>query len=240
MTSGTLSLSDDEVRVFFAVPARLAATAGARDILSDVDRAHIARFVFERDRIVALASRALQRIALSQCSEVLPGTWTFGGAQLSKPYVATPLLARPLEFSVANAVGLVACAVSAGRPVGIDVEPVRAEVMVDVIDRCWTPRERQLLESDASPARLRRFAETWTAKEAYVKARGLGLSLNLADVDIDLDADPPRLDVAARSGNDGADWRLYSWFPLETHAAGLCVHHEGKDVRVTHRWIDEA
>lgn len=238
MTSTSSQLNDDEVRVFFAVPARLAAVPGASDILSDVDRAHVARFVFERDRIVALASRALQRIALSQCSDVRPDTWTFGGDHLSKPYISSPLPAHRLEFSVANAVGLVACAVSISRPVGIDVEPVRAEVMLDVVDRCWTPRERHLLESDTSPARLRRFAETWTAKEAYVKARGLGLSLNLTDVDIDLDVQPPRIDVSERSGNDGADWRLFSWFPLETHAAGLCVHHEGKEVRVTHRWIE--
>lgn len=237
MTPVSFRLSDDEVRVFLAVPARLAAAARAVDVLSDADREHVARFVFERDRTVALASRALQRIALSRCSDVLPEAWTFGGDRLSKPFIATPLLERPLEFSVANAVGLVACAVSLGRPVGIDVEPIRDDVLVDVVDRCWTPRERKLLESDLSPARLRCFAQTWTAKESYVKARGLGLSLNLLDVDIDLDVDPPRIDVAERSGNDGAEWRMYSWFPLETHAACLCVHHEGRDIRLTHHWI---
>lgn len=234
-------LGDEEVCVFFAVPAHIAASPAAFRMLSDDDRAHVARFVFERDRTVSLASRALQRIALSHCvSGVTPDTWAFAGDRLSKPSIAAPALARPLEFSVANTVGLVACAVSIGRPVGLDVEPLRTEVMFDVVERCWSAREKQhLAATEPSSTRLRRFAETWTAKEAYVKARGLGLSLDLTNVDVDLDVDPPRLAVAERAGNDGADWRLVSWFPLDTHAAALCVHHEGRDVRVTHQWIEQ-
>lgn len=233
------SLSDNEVRVFFARPDRLAADRTARDVLSAVDRAHVSRFVFERDRTVALASRALQRLALSQCVNVTPDAWSFAAVDGGKPYVSAPASEHDLQFSVANCVGLVACAVTRGRPIGLDVEPARPDVMYDVVERCWTRRERAHLESVPLAARLRRFAETWTAKESYVKARGVGLALDLRDVDIDLDVDPPQLTVAERSGADGAAWRLFSWFPIETHAAALCVHHENRDVHVTHRWIED-
>ena len=189
---------------------------------------------------MALASRALQRLALSQCVGVPPDAWEFTAADGGKPYVSAPDSARDLQFSVANCIGLVACAVTRGRPVGLDVEPTRPEVMYDVVERCWTRRERTLLEHAPMTARLRRFAETWTAKESYVKARGVGLALDLTDVDIDLDVDPPQLTVAERAGADGADWRLFSWFPVDSHAAALCVRHNGREVQVTHRWIEPA
>lgn len=49
----------------------------ALEALPPDDRAHVARFRFERDRELALASRTLQRRALSACAGVAPGDWRF-------------------------------------------------------------------------------------------------------------------------------------------------------------------
>ena len=63
------SIGAREVLVFLAQPETLAPDPDARAILAADDLAHIARFRFERDRHIALASRALQRRALSSCAD---------------------------------------------------------------------------------------------------------------------------------------------------------------------------
>src|SRR5262245_43434530 len=82
-------------------------------ILDDVDRAHVARFRFEVDRDIALASRALQRRALAAYATAIPPeAWRFAADANGRPAITAPANAPPLVFSAANTRGLVGCAVA--------------------------------------------------------------------------------------------------------------------------------
>jgi len=227
-----------EVLVFLAQPETLALDPDARAILAADDLAHIARLRFEHDREIAQASRALQRRALSSCTDVAPDAWRFVADNNGRPRIAAPAGAPALCFSVANTRGLVACAVSVAREVGLDVENWRDDAPAALIERCFGPDERTALASLPTAAQSRRFVELWTLKEAYIKARGLGLSLPLERISLTLDDGVPRLALDPSLDDDAASWQFALWSPNASHAAALCVRRgDGPPLTIDSRWL---
>jgi len=214
--------------------------AAAEAILDDADRAHVARFRFEADRDLALASRALQRRALSACAtDVAPEAWRFAADANGRPVITAPVGAPPLVFSAANTRGLVGCAVADRGELGLDLETHRDDAPADLIDRYFAPAERAALAALPEPERPRRFVELWVLKEAYLKARGVGLgAIPLEDVAVILDDGPPRLALAPALADAAASWQLALWSPTPSHAAAVCVRRDpaGPEVTLHHRW----
>ena len=169
---------------------------------------------------------------------VAPDAWRFVADDNGRPQIAAPLPAPPLCFSVANTRGLVACAVSVSREVGLDVETWRDDAPSPLIERCFAPDERVALAALPTAAQPRRFIELWTLKEAYIKARGLGLSLPLERISVALDDGEPRLSLDPALADDAASWQLALWSPTPSHAAALCVHRgDGPPLTIDLRWL---
>ena len=234
-----MTLGEHDVRAYLGDPDRVRSRQDAEQVLSADDRAHVSRFRFERDQHLALASRALQRFALSACARVEPSAWQFAADEYGKPRITTPIMSPPLAFSAANTSGLVACAVNHTRCVGIDVEGLRSDIPVGVVRRCWSTDERATFEALSPADQRRRFVETWTAKEAYVKARGLGLSLDLRHVEVIFGGHRPQLRLDPAVEDDAAQWHLTIWAPTPSHAAAVCVRADGRPVRVVPIWLEE-
>lgn len=214
--------------------------AAAEAVLDDADRAHVARFRFEADRDLALASRALQRRALSASAPAIaPSAWRFAADANGRPVITAPEGAPPLVFSAANTRGLVGCAVAEAGELGLDLETYRDDAPADLIDRYFAPAERAALAALPEPARPQRFVELWVLKEAYLKARGIGLGgIPLEQVAIRLDDGAPRLVLAPALADDAASWQLALWSPTPAHTAAVCVRRDpaGPDVTLHHRW----
>ena len=232
------ALDGGDVRVFLAVPDDLVRRTDVDQILSPEDLAHVSRFRSERHQRLALASRALQRYALSACVPVDASAWRFVVDEHGKPSIASPSVRPSLSFSVANTIGLVACAVTVGGPIGIDVEGVKADIPMGVVKRCWSLQERDALESLMPEDRPRRFVETWVAKEAYVKARGLGLLLDLSHVTVRFGASGPQLELDPQLEDAAERWHLTVWAPTSSHVAALCVVNERRGMKCAPQWID--
>jgi 4'-phosphopantetheinyl transferase len=237
------------VLLLLARPAELLA-GGARarfaEALSDNDRQHIARFRLARDREVAMASRVLQRIALSAATdnEVAPGSWRFAAGANDRPVlVEPPRKWSTLRFSAANTVGLVGCLVAIDREVGFDLERVREQLPTELLDHCLSERERAALLTLASRDRITRFVELWTAKEAYLKARGLGVAERLAEVEILFDGDGiSTLALGAALHDRPVRWQLEISRPTIEHVAAVCVErHEAEgQIAINLRWETQA
>ncbi len=231
-------LGADEVAVFFARPEALAEPdrrAAALAILTPAELPRLARFRFDRDRDVALASRALQRRALSRCAPVAPAAWRFATTAHGRPEIVAP--ASRLRFNVANTHGLVACAVTLDRELGLDVEAVRADAPAEIVDSHFAPSEQAALWALPADQQARRFVALWTLKEAYVKARGVGLELPLDRFWYQLDAGPPRLTIAPELRDDAATWQIALWSPTADHVAALCVRRPaGPPLAIGHHW----
>ena len=236
--SDSVWIRSREVIVFLARPETVANAPAARAMLAADDLAHIDRMRFHRDREIALASRVVQRKALSSCANIAPDAWRFVADDNGRPMTVAPGDAPPLSFSVANAHGLVGCAVTLSREVGFDIERLRSDAPEALIARCLTPYERAALAVLPVDRQPRRLLELWTLKEAYVKARGLGLLLGLDRVEVSIEDGRPSLALDPSVDDDAGFWQLAQWSPTESHVVALCVRRDDNaPLTIDTRWV---
>ncbi len=117
---------------------------------------------------------------LSRYADVAPRDWPFRIDEHGRPELAARPAGTPdLRFNVSHTNGLVACAVTVGREVGVDVEHTGRRLVHDVAERFFSPREVADLRACPAADQPVVFFDYWTLKESYIKARGLGLALPL-------------------------------------------------------------
>jgi 4'-phosphopantetheinyl transferase len=99
-----------------------------------------------------------------------------------------------VQFNLAHSGDVALVAVSAGAPVGVDVERWDRDVEhLELAERFFSPVERRTLNAlverdEVVPG----FFACWTRKEAYLKATGVGITRGLDYFDVSLD---PREDA---------------------------------------------
>ncbi len=234
-------LARGDVDVWAAEPSALDAAevrAACEALLTDDERARQRAFVFERNRREGLLTRALVRSVLSRYRPTAPGAWRFARNAHGRPHLDPPC---GLSFNLSNHPTLVVCAVTEGREIGVDVEPVsRGPAIVDLGGAAFTDEERDDLRRLQPPERLERAVTLWTLKEAYVKARGQGLSLPVDAVAFRFTRGEPRLSVSAAI-DDRPDRWWFQTFDLAGHRIAVAVERAGPtppSVRL--RWLTPA
>ncbi len=194
-------------------------------VLAPDERVRGEAFVFPIHRHEHLVTRALARGVLARHVGASPRALAFRRTEHGRPELVPP---HVLRFNLTNTVHLVACAVSAeGAEIGVDAEPLaRADDVLAVAETVFTLRERAELARATEEARRRQAVGLWTAKEAYMKARGLGLSLEPASFEI----------LGGRVQPDERPWKLVAR-ELEGHVVTVCVG-TAADVRLEIRVAD--
>jgi 4'-phosphopantetheinyl transferase len=237
-----------DVLPFNAVHIDLLSTANAgalakvdayRELLSADEHERMARFVFERDRRAFLLTRALVRTTLSRYASVRPADWRF----ITNAHGRPELLDRPagvpdLRFNISHTTGLIACAVTIGREVGVDIEHIGRHLSHDVAGRHFAPAEVDDLRRLPDDQQQRVFFDYWTLKESYIKARGFGLALPLCDFAFKLHPpDPPTIAFEPALEDDPATWQFLQEWPTPQHRLALAVRREGDDLPVRIREV---
>ncbi len=209
-------------------------------LLAPDEYARMARFMFERDRRQYLLTRALVRTMLSRYAPVLPTEWRFGTNQHGRPEILNrPPGVRDLRFNLSHTEGLIACAVTVAREVGVDVEYVGRLLVYDVADRFFAPREAAALRALPAADQPLMFFDFWTLKESYIKARGLGLAMPLADFAFRLDPPgAPVISFESTLDDDPAAWQFVQSWPSPMHRLALAVRRTGPDVDVRIREVE--
>jgi 4'-phosphopantetheinyl transferase len=196
-------LNPGDVHVWHRATASLdeASLLADVDLLSAEEKIRHARFMFDRDKRDFAVAHALVRRVLSLYSATPPREWRFAGSPNQKPRLADEQAGEPpLLFSLSHTHGVVACAVSRGLEVGIDVESIdRIVDAADVARRFFAPSEIAMLDACTADEHSTRFVELWTLKEAYVKAIGRGLIVPLDQFSFSFD-DIGRIEFAAEPG----------------------------------------
>ena len=169
--------------------------------LNDQERQRAARFRFQRDRDRFLASRGLLRHILASYLNAPAGEIHFGYAPQGKPF----LVDHPdIHFNLSHAGEVLVIAVAAGRELGVDVEQVFPEaVMNEVSGPVLSDPERVAFRRLNPGERRDWFVRLWTRKEAYIKADGRGMSLRLERIDVSTLPERVRL-----LGDAADDWPL--------------------------------
>ena len=197
------------------------------------------RLIFQRDRRRFLVTRALARTMLSRYAPVKPADWRFVTNVHGRPEILDrPAGVPDLRFNISHTEGLIACAVTIGREVGVDVEHIGRRLTHDVPARFFAPREVRDLRALPEAEQPRAFFDYWTLKEAYIKARGFGLALPLGDFAFHL-APPaaPTISFEPSLADDPATWQFTQAWPTPAHRLAVAVRRTGADLPVRIREV---
>lgn len=219
----------DEVHVWTVDPEALTDPAlleRYEGLLSDDERARRDRFRFERGRHECLVTRALVRTTLSRYVPVAPERWRFVANRHGAPALAPGQVEPPLRFNLAHTRGLIACAVTVDRDVGVDVEWTgRRGASVALADHFFSPSEARALRALPAEQQRERFFRLWTLKESYIKARGMGLAIPLDRFSFRLDdgSDPIRIELDEGLEDEAEAWQFALWQPTPAHRLAVGV-----------------
>ncbi|XP_020236894.1 uncharacterized protein LOC109816332 isoform X2 [Cajanus cajan] len=179
-----------EVHFWYVLPDEVKSTNLLNqylEILSPCEKEDIFRMRGEQLKKSALLARALVRTTLARYQtkcQIDPKSLKFRKNNYGKPEMdgqyADDWSLPPLHFNISHTSSLIACGVTVGSPIGIDVEEKQRRLKNDILAfarRFFSPHEIEMLTHIADPElRLQEFIKLWTLKEAYVKALGKGFS----------------------------------------------------------------
>lgn len=215
-----------EVLVVCAAPDVISAElARARYLahLSPAERAQHDRFRFDDDRHTYLVAHALVRSTLGSMLGVAPSALEFEVGEHGKPELRRA--PSSLRFNLSHTRGLVACAVTRGDDLGVDVEQIERKLEIESLARSvFSEAEQAAVRALAGLAQRERFFRHWTLKEAYLKALGVGISLPLRSLHVELaEGQAPCLVFHPPLQDDARSWWLASEGLHGTHMLGVAV-----------------
>jgi 4'-phosphopantetheinyl transferase len=149
-------------------------------LLDVAERRRAERFQVEHARTTWVAAHGALRVVLARYLDAAPTAVAFTERPGGKPAV----VGDAVEWNLSHTAGLVAVAVTAaGRPVGVDVEALRAlHHEAGVASRVLTDEEHHQYESLPDDRRNAFLLRMWARKEALVKASGEGIRSSLATI----------------------------------------------------------
>jgi 4'-phosphopantetheinyl transferase len=176
-----------------------------------------------RDRVAT--SDDFKRRVLSRYAAVAPSDWQFSLNAHGKPALAGAIYA--LDFNLSHSGDWLACAVTAGTPVGVDLEYCHAKrPTMKLARRFFRQEEAEALQVYRGARQRDRFYDFWTLKEAAVKARGEalvpglqahGFALNFLP---GLERESASIAVTTADVGDGAHYCLLD--PMAQYRVAIC------------------
>ena len=203
-------------------------------ILSDDERGRAARFRFEMHRDRFVAGRGIQRLLLARYLGVDPAAIRYRLAAHGKPSLDGPGAESGIRFNVSNAEDGLLVALTPGREVGVDLEPLHRVVDRDAVARrFFSAPENRVYDGIAEHERDAAFFTCWTRKEAYIKAVGDGLSMPLDCFDVTLRPGEPARLLATRGDTAQAErWTMRELDAGPGWLAALVVEGAGCELRL--------
>ncbi|PDT16669.1 phosphopantetheinyl transferase [Rhizobium sp. J15] len=192
--------------------------------LSSNERERAATYRFERDRTLFIAGRYLLRQLLSAHTETQPDKVVL----LADAYGKLTVEGRDrLQFSLSNADGLVAVAVTSDcERVGIDCERADAEIEAAALESYCSLDERRWLDQMPAGERPRAAVAVWTLKESHLKALGVGLRGDARSVAFSWQDGIP---VLVHSGEPDRQWHHRLLESGSQHVVALAVRCQSGD-----------
>lgn len=215
-------------------------------LMNPEERARRDRYVFAKDRRQFLVTRGFVRTLIAGYTGLPAADCVFVANRYGRPSLQPSVRPKPdattedpFEFNLSHTHGLVACAVTRGREVGIDVEDLeRMEINPDLPRRYFSAAEVDALDKVPLPEHRSRFFDYWTLKEAYIKARGMGLSLPLDGFSFHLERGrAPRISFGAID-DDPSSWQFAQFDPSPRYRMALAVRRRGPDLTIRIREFD--
>lgn len=197
-------LEGDEVHVLASrldlPPAALSALVR---LLSRDELERARRFLAERDRRRFIAAHGTLRALLGRCLRWPPSAIRFRLGRDGKPSIASPGVSG-LHFNLSHAGERSLIAIAREREVGVDLEPIRADIEFhEIALRIFTATERAALARVSAAELPEAFFRCWVRKESRLKATGDGLSGDATEVEVTMAAEQPAAAAPMRAAFGG-------------------------------------
>jgi 4'-phosphopantetheinyl transferase len=198
--------------------------------LDEIERARRFATPLLRDRFIAC--RGALRILLGGYTGRPAAALILEQGPFGKPALASPAPGEtaPLVFNVSHSDAFALAALTLTRPIGVDLERVRALPDADQLAaQNFGPGEQSEYLALLPEWRPTGFFQCWTRKEAFIKATGEGLSRSLASFQVTLG--PCQLPQIVHIDGDGdlaREWSLHAFIPETGYMAALAAH--GRDL----------
>lgn len=168
------------VRVW-VVPVDVPPDTAARcaEVLDDGERTRAEAFLSPLDRRRFTVAHGALRIMVGRVLETRSAALTWIPGRHGKPELAPPW--SGLHTSLSHSGDMIAMAISADRPVGVDIQHPVPDLDTNGLSARFFPPDEASYVAAGRHARARadRFAYLWVRKEAVVKAAGSRIWANL-------------------------------------------------------------
>jgi 4'-phosphopantetheinyl transferase len=179
------------------------------------------RFHFESDRRNFIIGRGLLRLILGHYLQIEPGVVSFKYGFFGKPYLPEKLNPDQLYFNLAHSHHLVLYAFS-HRHIGVDIEYIRPMADMDTVAwHIFSTSEYADWLALPPTEQLEAFYNSWTCKEAYLKAAGAGLTQSPTKIEITSVPGQPTQWLGQT--DESTDWVLQTINLAPGYAAALVV-----------------
>lgn len=175
----------------------------------------IDKFYNEKDRVRCLYAEVITRYALFNLgvdsNSVVIERDINGKPQLSNM--------KNLHFNISHSGDWVVCAISS-LDVGIDVEEIKDNYIMDIAKNCLTDNEYGQLLHCEQCTQVSKFYKFWTLKESYVKNIGLGMKKSFNEFEFLLNGSKINFFI---DGKECADYYFEQYYLDEKHQVALCT-----------------
>jgi 4'-phosphopantetheinyl transferase len=190
-------------------------------LLNSVERQRRERYLRAEDRDRFTLGVAMTRLALGPLLGVPPAKVPLTRAcrDCGEPH-GPPVVAGGPHLSVSHSGDRVALAMSAGGPVGIDVEECSRQLDSSIERHVLAPEEST---GPDAPDGMGGIFMYWTRKEALVKATGDGLRAPMNEITVSPPSEPPRLLAWSGRADLVGRFSMYALDPGPGYAACLAL-----------------
>ena len=228
-------LNDDDVHIWRAnLQSDAISLVRSQLVLNDAELDKANRQYFDRDRIRSIMARGYLRHILSKYLALQATEIQFNYTDKGKPFIDPSQNPTGLTFNISHSSNILVCAVSKNRRIGIDVEQIRElRTLNGMIRIVLSTTEQASFALLPKQDQLFAFFNSWTGKEAYLKAIGMGIAFGLQAVEVVFD--PSRAVELLQVNGDRAQvakWTIKRISPHSGYIAATVV--EGRDLAFSH------
>ncbi len=176
----------------------------------------------DRDRFIV--GRGILRRIISAYLALPPSQLRFTYNEYGKPSISDDQNDRALNFNLSHSAELILYAVTRGRSVGVDIEYIREDsATIEIAEHVFSEDEVAALKSLPTDQRTIGFFNSWSRKEAFIKAKGMGVSYPLDRFTVALAlGEPPALLKVDDDEPEATQWSALT--KLWGEPAGIGVH----------------
>jgi 4'-phosphopantetheinyl transferase len=176
-----LSLPEHQVSVFYGNISDFQVD-NLLPVLSEKEIARSEKYLLLSDKHNYMVSRAILKRLLSRFSSVDESKIELDYNKNGKPFLPQN---SDLQFNSSHSGNAFAIAFNIGNEMGIDIESLSRIPNIQVLEtRLFTPAELKLFQTFQPDLQRRVFINSWTRKEAMLKAGGDGLTRPMNELEV--------------------------------------------------------